>query len=272
MDKKWVRITLRASFSQLGTKEMKLGKLKIAVGLFLSLVISSFGMLQNVEEIMAKYYETMGGLENLRAWKSMRATARYIQVAQGGTEIPITVWYKVPEKTRIEMSQNSHEAVYVVTSESAWMCDASRGLPEPTLLPEEQARIARDNADVYPFIDYQKKGNKIEYLGTEEFEGANVYKIRLIQKTGTESLHFLDVQTGRELKITITVRLEGKSVTHETIERDFRRVGWLLLPFTTETLIGGVLVRKMVIESVELDPEIDDSLFQFPTRTDKKYQ
>lgn len=246
-------------------------KLKIATGLFFSLVIFSFGLPQNVDEIMDKYYEAMGGLENLRAWKSMRATARYIQIAQGGTEVPITVWYKAPDKTRIEMSQNSHEAVYVVTSESAWMCDANHGLPEPTLLPEEQARTARNNADVYPFIDYREKGHKIEYLGKEEFEGAEVHKVRLIQKTGADSLHLLDVQTGRELKIIITARIDGKDVTYETIERDFRRVGWLLLPFTTESLIDGILVRKMVIESVDLDPEIDDSLFQFPTRKDKKY-
>lgn len=235
-------------------------------GLFFYLTIFSLAMPQNIDEIMARYYEAMGGLENLRAWKSMRATARYIQVAQGGTEVPITVWYKAPEKTRIEISLKSHMAVFVVTSVSAWMCDASRGMREPTLLPEEQARIARDNADVYPFIDYQKKGHKIEYLGTEKFEEAYVYKIRLIQKTGAESLHLLDVQTGRELKITITAMLEDKAVTHETIERDFRKVDWLLLPFTTETFVDGELVRKMVIESVELDPEIDDSLFQFPKR------
>ena len=128
-------------------------KLKIATGLFFSLVMFSFGLPQNVDEIMDKYYEAMGGLENLRAWKSMRATARYIQVAQGRIEVPITVWYKTPDKTRIEMFLKSHKAVFVVTSESAWMCDASRSLQEPTLLPEEQARIARDNADVYPFID-----------------------------------------------------------------------------------------------------------------------
>jgi outer membrane lipoprotein-sorting protein len=238
----------------------------ITSGLFLFIIILSSAMPQSIDEIMAKYYEAMGGLENLRAWKSMRASAKYILVAQGGTEISITIWYKAPDKTRIEMSLDGGKAVYVVTGESAWMMDPSRGFPEPTLMPEEQARTAMNNADVYPFTDYQEKGHKVEYLGTEKFEGIEVYKVRLIQKTGAESLHLLDVKTGRELKIIIKARREGKEIIYETIERGFQKVDWLLLPFTTDNLVNGTLVRKMVIEHVDLDPNIEDSLFQLPTR------
>ena len=211
---------------------------------------------------MAKYYTAMGGLENLRAWKSMKAAAKYILVAQGGAEVPIAVWYKAPDKTRVEIFQNGTKAVYVVTGESAWMCDASRGFSEPTPLPEDQAREAIDNADVYPFIDYQKKGHKVEFLGIEEFEGAEVYKLKLRQKSGAESLHLLDVRTGKELKIINTIRRNGKEMTYETIERDFRKVDWLLLPFLTEHFINGIKVRKMLIEDVEINLEIDDALFQ----------
>jgi outer membrane lipoprotein-sorting protein len=243
----------------------------ITAGLFLLILVLSSAMPQKVDEIMAKYYQAMGGLKNLKAWKSMRATAKYILVAQGGTEVPITVWYKAPDKTRIEMFLDGDKAVYVVTSEAAWMSDASRGFPEPILLPEDQARTARNNADVYPFTDYQKKGHRIEYLGKEGFEGNDVYRVKLIQKTGAESMHLLDVQTGRELKIIIKARREGKELIYETIERDFRKVDWLLLPFTTDSLVNGILVRKMVIENVDLDPDIDDSLFQLPLEKEDKY-
>ena len=235
---------------------------RLITGLFLFLIISSFSMPQNIEEIMAKYYTAMGGLENLRAWKSMKVSAKYIMVAQGGTEVAIIAWYKAPDKTRLEIFQNGTKAVYVVTNKSAWMCDARRGFPEPIPLPEDQAREATDNADVYPFIDYQKKGHEIEFLGIEEFEGAEVYKVKLRQNSGAESLHLLDVRTGRELKIINIIRRNGKEMTYETIERDFRKVGWLLLPFLTEHFINGIQVRKMIIEDVEIDLEIDDALFQ----------
>ena len=239
---------------------------RIIPGFFLFLIISSFSMSQNIEEIMAKYYTAMGGLENLRAWKSMKISAKYIMVAQGGTEVAIIAWYKAPDKTRLEIFQSGAKAVYVVTSESAWMCDASRGFPEPTSLPEDQAREAMDNADVYPFIDYQKKGHKIEFLGIEEFEGAKVYKVKLRQNSGAQSFHLLDVRTGRELKIINTIWRNGKEMTYETIERDFRKVGWLLLPFLTEHFVNGIQVRKMLIEDVEINLEIDDALFQQETQ------
>jgi outer membrane lipoprotein-sorting protein len=243
-----------------------LKKRSIIAGFFLLVMILGYSTPQNVDEILAKYYEAMGGLENLRLWKSMRATAKYILIAQGGTEVPITVWYKAPDKTRIEISLDGDKAVYVVTSETAWMRDPNRGFPEPTLLPEDQARTAMNNADVYPFTDYQKKGHKVEYLGTEEFEGAQVYKLRLVQNTGAESLHLFDTRSGRELKIIIKAWTEGKEVIYETIEKDFRKVDWLLLPFTTDSLVNKTLVRRMVIEDVDLDPDIEDSLFRFPTK------
>jgi outer membrane lipoprotein-sorting protein len=238
----------------------------IVSGLLFFVIILSSAIPQSVDEIMAKYYEAMGGLENLRDWKSMKATAKYILVAQGGTEVPITVWYKAPDKTKIEMSRDGDKAIYVVTSETAWMIDPYRGFPEPTLMPEDQARSAMNSADVYPFTDYQKKGHKVEYLGIEHFEGTEVYKVKLVQNTSAESLHLLDTQSGRELKIIIKAWREGKEVIYETIERDFKKVDWLLLPFTTESLVNKTLVRKMVIEDVELDPVVEDSLFQFPTK------
>lgn len=245
-------------------------KRTITSGLFLLVIIISLANPQSVDEIMAKYYKAMGGLENLRAWRSMKATAKYIQVAQGGKEVPLTVWYKAPDKTRIDMHFKEGKAVYVVTGNCAWVNDPNRGFPEPAHMPEEQARVAMNNADVYPFVDYQKKGHAIEYLGKEEFEGTEVYKLRLIQKTGAESVHLLDVRSGRELKIIIKAWQDGKELIYETIERDFQKTDWLLLPFTTDSLVNGKLVRKMVIENVDLNQEIDDSLFLMPTKNENK--
>jgi outer membrane lipoprotein-sorting protein len=245
-------------------KEKTLKKLNITTALFLIFSLSSIAMPQNVRDIMARYYRAMGGLKNLRAWKSMKASGRYVLAADQENNIPFTVYYKAPDKTRLEMSINGQPAVYVVTGETAWMCDPSRGIPDPVLMPEEQAREAVNNADVYPFIDYKKKGHKVEFLGTEEFEGHQVYRVKLIQRTGVESEHLFDTRTGRELKIIIKTQRAGKDVIMETIERKFRNVDWLLLPFLTETHANGMLVRTMLIESVEIDPVIDDSLFIFP--------
>ena len=222
------------------------------------------------DEIITKYLDELGGLENLRAWKGMKGTGKFVFPAQGGTEVPVTFWFKPPNKQRMEMVIQGQKAVYATDGVVPWYCDPTRGVPLPTPLPEDQARETNKNDDEYPFIDYKEKGHRVELLGKEEFEGREVYKVKLIRRNGSESTHFFDAETGREIRYLTTLKRGNADVVQEAIERDFRRVGWLLMPFDIEIKMNGQTVRKMVLETIEVDPDLDDSIFEMPSRKEKK--
>jgi outer membrane lipoprotein-sorting protein len=220
----------------------------------------------SADEIIAKYLDELGGLENLRAWKGMKGTGKFVFPTQGGTEVPVTFWFKPPNKQRMEMIIKGQKAIYATDGVVPWYCDPTRGVPLPTPLPEEQAREANKNDDEYPFIDYKEKGHRVEFLGKEEFEGREVYRVKLVRRNGSESMHFFDAETGRELRYLTTLQRGNADVVQEAIERDFRRVGWLLMPFDIEIKMNGQTVRKIVMETIEVDPDLDDSIFKMPSK------
>ncbi len=243
-------------------------RLRSLLSALLPIQVRKKGMSQplTADEVIDRYLDELGGVSNLRAWKGMIGRGRFVLAAQGGNEVPVTFWFKPPNKQRMEMIIQGQKAIYATDGIIPWYCDPTRGVLQPTPLPEEQAREANKNDDEYPFIDYKKKGHKVELLGKEEFEGREVYKVKLVRRNGSESTHFFDVETGRELRYVTIIKRGNADVVQEAIERDFRRVGWLLMPFEIEIKMNGQTVRKMMIETIEVDPALDDSFFEMPKK------
>ena len=221
---------------------------------------------RSVEEVISRYLDELGGVEHLRVWKGMKGTGKFVFPAPGTAEVPVTFWFKPPNKQRMEMMVQGQKVIYATDGACPWSCDPTRGVPVPTPLPEDQTREMNRNDDEYPFIDYKEKGYKVELLGKEEFEGRPVYRVHLVRKNGLESTHFFDTETGRELRYVTTLERGNAAVVQEAIERDFRRVGWLLMPFDIEIKLNGKTVRRMVMEAIEVDPDLDDSFFKMPSK------
>jgi len=238
--------------------------LKNLLMFFVTMIICGMLNSQDVDEIINMYLDSMGGIEKLRDWKTLKGNGKYVMMTQGGKEISMTTWYKAPNKKRVDMIIDGQTASYSFDGKTSWFCDPSRGINTPTLMPEDQAKNNEDNADEYAFIDYKKKGYTVEFLGKEEFEGRDVYKVKLTRTGGSESFHFFDCQTGYEVKILIfTLKDNNKTVT-EIVERDFKKIDWLLLPFSIETWVNGKMANKLLIEKAEINIEIDDSIFCMP--------
>jgi hypothetical protein len=78
---------------------------------------------------------------------------------------------------------------------------------------------------------------------------------------------WVDAQTFLEVKIEgVPRRMAGKMRAVEIYYRDYQSVNGLMVPYVLETTVQGVKQsHKMTIESVMVNPELDDSLFAKPT-------
>jgi hypothetical protein len=88
--------------------------------------------------------------------------------------------------------------------------------------------------------------------------------VKLVRRGGSESMHFLDAETGRELNDITTLKCDHADIVLEANKRDFRRVGWLLMPFDIEIKTNGQTVRKRAMETIEVNPDLEDSLYGLP--------
>src|SRR5437773_8409745 len=60
-------------------------------------------------------------------------------------------------------------------------------------LGEDEMHGILDDADFDgPLVNYQAKGNRVEYQGVEQIEGSDAYKLKVTRPNGDVSFYYLD--------------------------------------------------------------------------------
>jgi outer membrane lipoprotein-sorting protein len=116
-----------------------------------------------------------------------------------------------------------------------------------------------------PFIDYAKKGHKVELLGKDDVEGSPAYKLKLTTKEGSETTVYLDAETFLEVKMEAKRKMQGQEIEGETTLGNYQDVEGLLMPFSIEIKPKGAPAGQTItIEKVELNADLADASFQMP--------
>jgi len=140
---------------------------------------------QTVDEILGKYFESIGGIEKWKEIKTMKLTGQ-IPTPQG--EFTFEMSRKAPNKMIISLDVMGQKLVpQAYDGEVAWTLNPFTGNTAPQKLPEAQARdIIRDAAFEDPFIDFASKGHEVSFEGTGDVDSVKCYILKLVQNKGKE--------------------------------------------------------------------------------------
>ena len=175
--------------------------------------------------------------------------------------------------TRTEVTFSDKLMVFAYDGKTAWQISPFTGVDGPQVMTGDQADDAKETAEMFenPLIDYAKKGHKVELLGKDELEGTEVFKLKLTKKDGKDIIFYLDTETFIDLKTETTrVRKDGKEIKSESFSGDFKEVNGMMNAFSIRTKVNGIDMGNIVIESIEYDTELADSLFVMPEKEEKK--
>lgn len=219
---------------------------------------------QTVDELIAKNVEAKGGLEKLKAVKTQRATGKMMMGP--GMEAPIVMMSKRPMSTRMEFTFQGMTGMQVYDGKTAWMSMPFMGKKEPEVMPPDESKMIEEQADFDgPLMDYKTKGHTVELVGKEQVEGADAFKLKLTLKGGGVRYIYLDAETYLEIKMESKRMVRGTEVETESYLSDYKEVGGLMMAHVMESGAKGTPQRqKLVIDKIELNPEIDDKLFVMP--------
>src|SRR4029077_8307802 len=117
-----------------------------------------------------------------------------------------------------------------------------------------------------PLVDYASKGNKVELEGAEKVENHDAYKLKVTMKGGEVQHVWVDAGTFLEDKVEGTPRrMNGKMRAVSIYLRDYKSVNGLMIPDVIETPVQvNRDTHKILIENVEVNPKLDDTLFRMP--------
>ncbi len=224
----------------------------------------------NVDALIAKNVEAKGGMQALRAVQSIRLQGKMI-VNQGRLEMIYTRIKKRPGAVREETNLQGMTRVDSYDGTEGWKISPFGGRKDPEKISVDEAKALVEAAEIDgPLVDWKEKGSTVEYLGTEDVEGTQAHKLKVVRKNGDVSYVYLDPDHFLEIRI-ITQRLEnGAQVETETDLGDYEKINGVFFPFSLEGgPKGSTDKKKIIFEKAEANVPIDDALFKFPTAPSK---
>jgi len=186
---------------------------------------------------------------------------------QKQVQLPFVMKMKRGRKSRMELEFAGKTALQVYDGTNGWKVRPflNRNDVEPFTADETKAQAQESDLDG-PLVDYAAKGTTAELDGVEKVEGRDAYKLKLTMKSGQVQHVWVDAQNFLEVKIEGTPRrMDGKMHPVFVYLRDYKPVQGLMVPHVFETAVQGYKeTHKMVIESVVINPKLEDSLFSKP--------
>ena len=248
--------------------EMKTLKISLA-----ALLISFLSPLQaqTADDILANYFENVGGLEKMMSIKGVKMTAK---VSQGGMEIPLEILQLNDGRQMTIINFQGKEIKQgVFDGNTLWSHNFMTMKAEKS--DAEATANFKLNSNDFPdsFINYKEKGYTVELMGKETIDGAETYKIKLVKEPimvdGKQeedvSFYFFDSENYVPIAVQSEVRSgPGKGMTSEVTMSDYQEVDGIYFPFSMTQGVKGQPGSPLTIESIVLNPTVEDGAFAFP--------
>ena len=236
----------------------------LAAAMLMSL--SAFAADLTVDEILAKNFEAKGGVEKLKALKSVRFTGK--MSLGGGMEAPIAMTKKRPEMMRLDFTVQGMTGTQAYDGTTAWMVMPFMGKKDPEQMSGDMLKDTKEQADFDgPTWDYKAKGNTVELLGKADIEGTPAYKVKVVTKDGTESTVYIDAENFLEVKAEAKRKVQGQEVESETTFGNYQEFDGLLFPMSIEMKAKGAPAGQTItIDKVEINPTVADDTFKMPAK------
>jgi len=219
---------------------------------------------QTADEIIAKYIKTIGGKEKIEAIKTLRRTGRF--TGGGGFEAVVVQENKRPQMARQEFSIQGMTGVTAYDGKTGWKIEPWGGKKDAEALGEEEMKGIQEDADFDgPLVNYQQKGNKVEFVGAEPVEGTDAFKLKVTLKNGDVSYYFMDTDYYVPIKIESKRMVRGAEREFETSLGDYKEVAGVYLPHSVESGVKGSPNKAQITyEKIEANVALDDNRFKQP--------
>jgi hypothetical protein len=249
------------ALKQTNEEAMKRKWLWLTVIFFLPLTAGA----QTAEEIVSRGLAARGGIEKIKAVHSERITGTISFGTEG--EGPFLVQLKRPGKMHVEFTIQGRTLVRVYDGKSAgWIINPFAENKGVQAMTEKDLENISDESDFDgPLVDYKAKGSQIELQGKEDVEGKPAYHLKLTTKNGEVRSYFLDAGSYLLVKWEGTRKSGDKEVPWESFFHDYREVNGLKFAFEIDSeAVGMDLKQKIIAEKIEVNPPLDDALFDTP--------
>ena len=217
---------------------------------------------QTADEIIDKVFAARGGVDKIKAIRTQRISGT---ISFGpGAEGPFSVQFERPGKMHMEINIAGQSVVRVYDGKSTgWVINPFSPNKDVHLSAEELRGISDESDFDGPLLDYQSKGNHLEFAGKDSIDGKQAVKLKFyVNKNGEARTYFFDASSYLLIKWEGQRHADNQDLNVETFFRDYRDVNGLKFAFEIDSDSPGVdQKQKITLDKIELNVPIDSALF-----------
>jgi len=228
--------------------------------LFLGLAFTSItAFAQTADEIVTKNIEAMGGEAKLASLTSVKKTGT---MSAQGQDFPVTMTIEQMKGFRMDFEIMGTSNYQIITPTKSSMFMPIQQMTEPKVGTAEEVKEQQGALDINSALyNYKAKGTTVELVGDDKVDGADVYKLKVTQKSGKTSFYLIDKKTNRVIK-TIS-KAKGPDGVEQDIETPYgdykQNADGYWFAYTT-SMQGGMV--SVTYEKIESNIKIDESIFK----------
>jgi outer membrane lipoprotein-sorting protein len=219
---------------------------------------------QSAEDLVAKNLQAKGGVDKIKAIKSLRMTGKF---QQGSFTARVAQEAKTPNDLREMFTIQGMTQIQAYDGSTGWQISPFQGRRDPEMLGEDDLRDITEDADFYgPLVDYKEKGNTAEYLGLDTVDGDDAYRLKVTLKNGDIVYYYLDPDTYIEIRTERQQFIRGAVRETQTDLGSYKEVNGVYFPFSIASGPKNRPDQKgtITIEKMEANVGIPDSEFTMP--------
>ncbi len=227
------------------------------VTLSLSLVLPAFS--QTADEIIEKHLAAIGGKEKLLQLNTMITEG---SLSVQGMDIPIKISQEHNKGLRVEIAVMGMTGYIINTTTEGWTYLPFQGQAAPEAMPAEVVKESADQLDLQsPLLNYKEKGHTVEFIGKEDFEGTECFKLKVLYKGGAEATMFFDPSSYNMIRQITKTKSTGQEATQDQTFSNFTKQEGYVFPFSLTGMGPGGIVT---VTKIEFNKTLDESLFKVP--------
>jgi hypothetical protein len=216
------------------------------------------------DAIIAHYYRAIGGYDRLE-----RITTRHMwgSYAEGTLHASTDIVWKRPMLRRVNVHAPGFDYAEGFDGETWEYNFQKQRLVLDTGAAADAGRRGAEFDE--SFVDYARKGNTVEVVGAEPFDGRPAHRMRVTLSDGWQKEYVFDDSTGLILALrkAMPIHATGPAVASLTSYEDWRAEGGVLQPhlFNEHEVQSGRVMNTLRWDSIATNAPLDASDLGRPT-------
>lgn len=216
---------------------------------------------QTADEVISKHVEAIGGLDK---WKGITSMIQTGTMTAQGAQLEVVATVLNGKGSRQDINVMGMNNYMILTPTEGWRFFPVQGQQSPEALTADDVKDNQDGLDIAGgIVDYKAKGHTVEFLGKEDVDGTECFKVKLTMKGGKVQTYYFDPSTYYIIKSVSVTKSNGQEVELTSTYSNYQKLPeGITVPMNIGIPFGPGMTFEFLVSKVELNKPIDESIFK----------